>query len=129
MSHIKVEVSRFILVGGLNTLVGLSVIYILVYLGLNNYLSNAIGYSIGLVVSFMLNKHYVFLNKKDNAVLFTQIVQFMMIFFIAYGFNLSVLYVSLHFTTSYYSQLFAMIGYTVVNFFLNKFITFNSHIS
>ena len=124
MAHIKAEVSRFILIGGLNTLIGLSVSYIFVYIGLNNYLSNAIGYSIGLFVSFILNKYYVFRHNESNKVLLTQIVQFMIIFFIAYGFNLIILYTFLHFTTSYFSQLFAMIGYTVVFFLLNKFITF-----
>jgi len=91
VAHIKAEVSRFILIGGLNTLIGLSVIYIFVYIGLNNYLSNAIGYSIGLFVSFILNKYYVFRHNESNKVLLTQIVQFMIIFFIAYGFNLIIL--------------------------------------
>lgn len=55
------EVSRFSVVGVVNTLVGVAIIFVCFrVLGLGLVLSNAIGYGIGLGLSFILNGTWTF---------------------------------------------------------------------
>jgi putative flippase GtrA len=52
---------RYLATGVLNTLVGLGVIYVsMFFLGLGNAAANALGYSIGVVLSFVINKRWTF---------------------------------------------------------------------
>ncbi|MFB6468130.1 GtrA family protein [Cytobacillus sp. Hz8] len=52
---------RFLMVGFLNTVVGLSVMYILLHLaGLSYWISTCLGNSIGAVVSYFLNRRFTF---------------------------------------------------------------------
>jgi putative flippase GtrA len=51
---------RFLLVGVINTLVGLSTIFILLDLTVNYWISTFIGNGIGAFVSFLLNRRFTF---------------------------------------------------------------------
>lgn len=60
---------KFVLIGILNTLIGYSIIFCLLYLFNVTYIvSNAVGYIVGLCVSFYLNKYYNFksVSEKTN---------------------------------------------------------------
>ena len=118
------QLIRFIIVGIFNTIIGLSIIYILIYFGFNNYISNIFGYLVGLSISFVLNKYYVFNAQKNNQIVYKQFGKFILIFMIAYSVNIIVLFIGLNHMTSYLAQFIAMIAYTVINFILNKYITF-----
>ena len=85
---------RFIFIGVINTITGLGAIYLLMYFGLSNYMSNFIGYIIGLLISFFLNKYYVFKNYSDKNSTYLQFIKFLVIFLIAYIGNLFTLYIS-----------------------------------
>lgn len=53
--------ARFLTVGVVNTLVGLTCIYAaMALLGLGLVASNAIGYAVGVAISFMLNRSWTF---------------------------------------------------------------------
>lgn len=60
----RAEILRFVkycMVGGLNTLLTLGVIFLCKSVfGVNPYVSNAAGYAVGLINSFMWNKRWVF---------------------------------------------------------------------
>ncbi len=63
-----VSALRYGLAGVLNTLVGFSVIIALdVGLGLDAHLANAAGYAIGVCVSFVLSKLFVFKDRQTKA--------------------------------------------------------------
>ena len=51
---------RFGIVGVVNTLVGLAVIYAALFAGLGDFASNALGYGCGLLVSFVLHRGWTF---------------------------------------------------------------------
>ncbi|WP_456276102.1 GtrA family protein [Bacillus sp. AK128] len=51
---------RFLLVGVLNTLVGLSMIFLMIKLGMNYWSSTFVGNGIGAAVSFLLNRTFTF---------------------------------------------------------------------
>ncbi len=118
------QLLRFIIVGIFNTIIGLSVIYVLIYFGFNNYISNIFGYLVGLSISFILNKYYVFNTQNNNQIVHKQFVKFILIFLIAYSVNITALFITLNYVSNYTAQFIAMIAYTVINFILNKYITF-----
>ena len=118
----KYELLRFIIVGSLNTIIGLGVIFILLYIGIDDYIANISGYIVGLCTGFFLHKYFTF--KSKNKITLSEISRFLIIFLISYVVNITILYFTLFYMTNYLAQIFAMIGYTIVNYVLNKFITF-----
>lgn len=122
------EVYKFILAGVLNTAIGLSAIFLGLYLGFGNLFSNILGYAVGLTSAYFLNKYYVF-DAKKSGFLSRELFLFIIIFALSYLANILVLYALLHLGTHpYFAQTFAMGTYSLINFLLNKFITFNSYL-
>lgn len=77
---------KYVLVGMMNTLITLIVIFVCKsLLGVNEYISNAIGYVAGLINSFLWNKNWVFKVKEDSM---RQVVRFIAGFIICYGLQL-----------------------------------------
>lgn len=117
---------KFGLVGLVNTLVTLFVIWVLIHwFHSNDYVANIFGYLAGLLNSFILNKIWTF---QTSGNVKSSLVKFLIIFVISYFIQLGVLYLLLHFTKlhTYLMQVVSMISYTLVNFFLNKKYTFNN---
>ena len=54
------EIVRYLVVGCINMGIGLSTIFVLTATGSSDLLANAIGYSVGIPVSFMLNGRWTF---------------------------------------------------------------------
>jgi putative flippase GtrA len=121
-----VQAIRFGLVGVLNTAVTLAVIFVLMKgLRVHYALSNCIGYLLGFLNSFVLNKKWTFRSKGNVGI---EGVLFVAVFGVCYLIQLGAL-VFLKETMSIkadYSQLLAMAVYTGFNFMLNKVITFKN---
>ena len=118
------QASIYLLIGVFNTLLGLSIIYATMYfLSLHYLVSNIMGYIIPLIFSFFLNRHFTF-NVKDKP--HVRIVLFFLVFIIAF----SVQFLLVFFLKTaaglnpYICQLFGVIFYTSIGFFLNKGFTF-----
>ena len=132
-----VQFAKYVTVGLLNTAVTLVVIFLCKsILGINPYLSNAIGYICGLLNSFIWNKRWVFGQQKGKW--HYQAIKFALGFALCYGLQLLVVW-SLHFTSlatveiqilsftlSGYgiATLIGNVVYTLANFIFNKFVTF-----
>jgi putative flippase GtrA len=88
MAHnLKTQVSRYSLVGLLNTLTTLLVIYgFKAGFGTGDYWANAAGYGVGLIMSFFLNRAYTF---GHDGALSRAAVKFLIAFAICYGINLA----------------------------------------
>ena len=115
---------RFATVGVVNTLVGYAVIFLCMYgLGLNPVISNIIGYGVGLITSFTLNRSYTF---RSTAAVGPQVVRFLVFFAFAYLVNLGVLIGM----TQYLgigggiSQIVAGAAYSIVFFLLSHYFVF-----
>ena len=80
---------RFLLTGLANSAVGWAVIFGGLWAGMSGVAANAAGYAVGLVLSFTLNRRYVF--GVTGAVSGREVARFMAAFAIAYGANLAVL--------------------------------------
>jgi len=114
---------KYGLVGISNTVIGLGIIYLLMFLGVHYLVANVVGYAVGLTNSFFLNKYWTFGSRggfKREAVLFLSAA--LVCFFLQLvTLWMLVEQVGIH---PRWSQLFAMIVYTSSNFLLNRTFTF-----
>lgn len=119
------QLIRFGIVGVINTLITLIVIYVLQELLHVRYTTaNLAGYVAGVINSFFWSKLWVF--KKLNSNFMREAVLFLVSFGICYGIQfvaLLVLVETLHMADTW-AQLVSMVVYTLCNFAMNKCITF-----
>ena len=127
---------KYCMVGVLNTLVTLGVIYLCKsLLGWNLYVSNALGYICGVINSFLCNKQWVFQSKGRYL---PEAIKFIVGFLLCYGIQLWVVWMI---TESWIGDLdFRILGivlsgygiatllgnvvYTLANFVYNRLVTF-----
>lgn len=114
------QLMRYGLVGVANTLISVSVIVALTFLGADAVLANVVGFGAGLVNSYLLNGRYTF---QANGM---RLWQFAVAFAIAYALNLSVLIASrpLAGINILLPQAVAILSYNVVFFILMKLWVF-----
>ena len=108
-------------IGIINTFIGFSLIFILMYLGMSAEKSNAIGYGIGAIVSYFLNSKYTFKQQGYSPI---HMVKFFAILVIAYMLNVIVLQILLPVMNAYIAQIFSAIVYTISAFILAKYVVF-----
>ena len=120
------QFTRYVIVGAMNTLITLSVIFLLMKIFACSYLiSNAAGYLLGFINSFFMNKRWTFRSRNS---LTREGLFFVMLFFVCYLLQLTFLIFlkeHLHIKADH-AQFVAMIFYALLNFTGNKFITFRS---
>ena len=117
------QLLKFVGVGLLNTLLSLAVINILMYVGVNYQLANLVGYVVGVINSFFWSKFWVFRSQKS---LYKEALLFGIVFFFCYVANFMALLflVEIFQLSPYIAQPMAMCVYTLLNFILNRTITF-----
>ena len=124
MKGIHKQLVRFGLVGLLNTLIGITAIYgLMFFFNTNLMLANGIGYAIGLVVSFMLNKTWTFSDRQGLKQVFPL---YLVIAAVAYGINLAVVVTTheiLEFDP-YLAQITGIGFYTIMMFVGSRWLVF-----
>jgi len=91
MKRDNCQLLRFLVVGGLNTGLGYVVIFGGMYvLNLSPEVSNILGYGFGLLIAYILHRHFTFHSKGRHSKEFTG---FLVVFAIAFGLNFVTLYV------------------------------------
>jgi len=121
-----IQLIKFGIVGVSNTFLTAGVIWILMKVfHCSDYISNFIGYIIGLANSFIWNRKWTFESKTRVSV---TVFKFIVTFAISYAVQLGNLYALLHLThiDPYYCQLLSIVVYTGINFILNKYYTFKN---
>ena len=123
------KIKRFLLVGIVNAISGYTLI-ILLYrlLNFHFYLANFFGYLFGLIISFILNRKFVF---KSKGKIKSQILKFLFSFFLSYFLNIFVFYICSEFIKlNYFLALFiASCFYSASFFTLCNFFTFKKKFS
>lgn len=112
----RAQLLRYLLVGVLNTTVGLGTIYLLLYiLHLSDGISNFIGYCAGILLSFVLNKYWTFSNFSSSG---PQFLRFALVTAAAYLCNLATVELSITFlrVSHYFAQAMGVLPYTAVGF-------------
>jgi putative flippase GtrA len=116
---------RFVLVGILNTAWGYLLIFGFMYFfSLSPTLSNALGYAIGLISSYLLNRLYTFRSKNSKR---SEFSRFLVVFGLAYGANYAALRALLSVGLNpYLSQLAAGIIYVLTSYLLGRAFVFKA---
>ena len=120
---------RFALAGLANSAVGWAVIFGGLWAGLSGLAANAAGFGVGLVLSFTLNRRFVF--GVTGAVRGREVAKFLAAFAVAYGANVAVLSAaqSALGADSPLAQLPAIGVYVVIFFFLSQLFVFRSAVT
>ena len=121
------QLLRFATVGVVNTGLGYAVIFACMYMaGFDAVVSNVLGYAVGLVASYFLNRTYTF---RSVAKAPTEIVRFLSIFLLAYLANLGTLLLLIRHAGMHegVAQAVAGVVYFVLSFVLNKYYVFRAH--
>jgi putative flippase GtrA len=115
MSRTAAELSTYILVGLVNSAVGLAVIFAALTLGLGDLAANAAGYAVGLALSFFLNGRWTFRQRHLGA---AQLWRFGLVTAVAYLANVLALLAARDVWRLDHrlAQLCAMAAYTLVGF-------------
>lgn len=113
---------KFGATGLINTAVGLSIIFAAMALGVHYALANALGFGVGMIVSYRLNKTWVFADDpaRNRALIFGLCLG------IAYLCNLVVLLISVERfnVPEGWAQLFGNIVYSIISFIGMKTVVF-----
>lgn len=120
---------RFALAGLANSAVGWAVIFGGLWAGLSGLAANAAGFGVGLVLSFTLNRRFVF--GVTGAVRGREVAKFLAAFAVAYGANVAVLSAaqSALGADSPLAQLPAIGVYVVIFFLLSQLFVFRSAVT
>ena len=115
---------KYVVVGGLNTLLGLGVIYACkIAVDMADPWANAFGYAAGLTLSFALNRRWTFAH---NGPWIPALGRFLASFFLSYSVNLDVVMVLIDGAgvTGYIAQAAGLPPYTITFYLLSKTVVF-----
>lgn len=118
------QLIRYIAVGMFNTLLGYLVIFGCMYIaGMSPEASNVIGYAVGLMVSYGLNRRFTFNSSQARG---KEMIRFVTVFAIAYGLNFAALILLIHNFGLHKgaSQVAAGIVYVAASYLMNKYYVF-----
>lgn len=129
---ISSEQSRFIMVGIMNTLIGMAAMFIAYNVfHLGYWISSAMDYIIGSIFSYFANKYFTFKSeKKSGAEVVRFIINIVTCYFVAYGIAKPVVNSVLQNANisvsilEQISMLFGMCIFVVLNYFGQKFFVF-----
>jgi len=117
---------RFLVVGAVNTLIGLFVIYICKwFFGLGDVTANVVGYITALTNSFYLNRAWTF---GSSTPVLPALARFMVIFVLAYLVNLVTVLAAIEFMglNSYLAQAIGIAPYTTFFYFGSRYFAFKA---
>jgi putative flippase GtrA len=128
MSELLGQSIRFAIVGVANTTVGLAAIYaVMFFYGVAPGVANMLGYTIGLAVSFLLNRAWTFNNKGSTRQV---LPRYLLVAACSYCLNLLALFTSIHLLgiNAYLGQIFGVLAYTGAMFFGCRLFVFSSKV-
>lgn len=126
MIPIKTTFVKFGLVGAVNTLVGMGVIFIAWhFFGFGDLAANLLGYAVGFFCSYILNRLWTF---SDRGEVWRSFWRFALVCAVAYAANLLVLFTmrSLMGPESFMPHVFGSITYTIIGYAGSRYFAFRS---
>lgn len=122
-----IQFAKFLGVGVANTLVALSVIYAAKWLaGVGDLAANAMGYGVGLLASFTLNRRWTFAHRGPQL---PALAVFLLVSLVAYGMNVLTVMAAIHQfgINDYVAQALGIPPYTLTSFLASKYLVFRSN--
>ncbi len=117
---------KFLIVGFCNSIIGLGTIYSLMFfLSVNYFYSNAAGFCVGIICSYLLNKNWTFQFPHDHQKSFI-FHKFLFIIFPSYLMNILFVYIFNKYLDKniYFSQLIGVFIYSILSYIGLKKYTF-----
>jgi len=116
-------VSRFVAGGALNTAFGFAVIFLLMALGVAAVTANVSGYAIGLLLSFTVNRRFVY---RAGGAIFRELLRYSGAFLSSFVINLAVLQILIRYAqvNAFVAQIIATLIYVVMMFSLCRMFVF-----
>jgi len=130
MKLIDKSLFKFILVGIINTIVGSAIMFLSFnLLNFGYWLSSALNYTIGTILSFFLNKYFTFSVKEFSLfMILAFIINILCSYFIAYGIAKPLVNYFLQTSPQKFRENMALVTgmciFTVINYFGQKYIVF-----
>lgn len=124
---ISSTLARYLFVGVANTAVGYGVILILqLQLGMHPVVANALGYVVGMIMSYALNRRYTFRSQRGHTM---GVPIFVVSAAICYLLNVAVLQFSINVVglPAAISQALAICAYTFLFYIANRYVVFSKH--
>lgn len=120
---LKRQEFRFLLVGGLNTLIGYGSYVILLILGINYLIATTLSTIIGIIHSYIWNKFFTF---KSQGNVKKEIPKFIFVYFVSYILGMLSIYflVSILDINQYISGLINLVLTTLISWFGHKNFSF-----
>lgn len=120
------QLGRFSASGVVNTALGASTILIFTALGTHYFLANAMGYAVGLLTSFLLNKNWTFKAKSGRDT--GELARFIAVFAVAYSVNIATVTIAIEVLRSnaLAAQVVGIVFYTMISFVGMKYVVFRS---
>ena len=120
-----VSAARFLAVGMVNTLIGLTTIFVCLRLGAGDIAANAIGYGFGLVFNFFSNRSWTFGHRGP---LWPVAWRFVLVFAFAYASNLltTMAFLTSLGKDSFLAHVAGIVPYTILFFLGSRFFVFKS---
>lgn len=115
---------KFLIVGIANTFTGLSIIYLTKwFFGFGDLLANLVGYSIGIALSFALNKRWTF---RHTGSTWPSLARFLVVIAVAYLANLVVVLTTIEKLqlNSYLAQALGIIPYVAITYTGSRIFAF-----
>lgn len=122
------EFARFLSVGVANTLVGLLVIYAAKwFFQVGDVAANALGYSVGVLVSFALNSRWTFAYRGPRL---PALAKFLLVALAAYCMNLLTVMTAIHYIglNGYVAQALGIPPYTLTSYLASKYLVFRAEL-
>ncbi|MEO8330936.1 MAG: GtrA family protein [Gallionella sp.] len=122
----SVYLGRYAGSGMLNTAVGFTVIFLLMWLGISPFIANIGGYLVGLILGFLVSRKFVF---RSEGHISSEAIHYLATFLFCFALNLLVLKFvldSLHWNANL-AQLLAAAAYTAVMYLLTRWLVFTPH--
>jgi len=118
------QLLRYIVTGGINTLLSYVTFAGLIVLHLNPYAAQGIGYTAGMITSFLLNAKWTF---SRSHVQVAMAVKFLVVNLLLLMLSELLLHLILVYVThsALLAQLFTLLPITAIGFILNRTIVFN----
>lgn len=117
---------RYLAVGVANTVFGYGAILVMqLHFGFHPVLANTLGYTVGLLLSYALNRKYTFRSQRDHS-------KSAPIFIVAAGVCFAINILTLQFSINILelpatvSQALAILTYTILFYVANRYLVFNS---
>ncbi|MES0227247.1 GtrA family protein [Citrobacter braakii] len=112
------QLVRFCIIGFVNTITTMLMIFTLMHIGIPMFISNGLGYIAGIVISFFMNSKFTFL----VGIKLTRFIKFLVTVAISYGLNILTIKYAIDFLSfnEYLSQFSGMVIYTTSCFVINK---------